>query len=114
MLDGTDNILRNARGLIDQWNAAVPAAADEVALKLESTAKNIGPWTDRTGNLRNSIKGRSFPVGDGYRMVVSESMSYAPFVEAGTSRSKPYPSLWPAVVQNQNDAISIFARHLKL
>lgn len=109
-----DNVLRNLAALGHKMEAESAAAADEVAIKLESTAKFLGPWTDRTTNLRNSIKGTSGPVPGGYQMVVSESMSYAPMVETGTRRSKPYPSLWPAVVANQTTVLEIFARHLKL
>lgn len=116
MLEGMGDIQRNMAQLFAEMEREAAAAADEVSLYMASYAKSIAPWTDRTGNLRNSIAGSSSRTPTGLLMVVSESMNYAPFVEEGTSRSRPYPSLWPTVAHtvNSGTAMGIFARHLQL
>jgi len=116
MLEGMPGIQRNLRAMVTRMEKQAADAADETAKYLANTAKQIGPWTDRTANLRNSINGTSGSVPGGYRIVVSESMTYAPFVEEGTRRSRPYPALWPAVAEtvNSGTAMAIFRRHLHL
>ena len=40
--------------------------------------------------------GASGSIFRGYRVEVFARMPYASFVDEGTSRSRPYPYLWPA------------------
>jgi hypothetical protein len=143
MLEGMGEILQNLDRLTAQMERQAAAAADEAAMFMESYAKSIAPWTDRTSNLRNSITGSSSRVPSGYRMVVSESMVYGPFVEHGhfakrnttrmsTRKSgatvqrisdraygtwvRARPALWPTVayMANSGTALAIFKRHLEL
>lgn len=113
-MEGMDQIQANIAALRARLLQQASAAADESGHLLESYAKAIGPWTDQTSNLRNSIKGTGSVEGDVARMVVSESMTYAPFVEGGTRRSRAYPSLWPSVAANAHRITGIFQRHMKL
>jgi hypothetical protein len=136
-----DDIQRNIDALRARLVQQAGAAADESGHLLESYAKAIAPWTDRTSNLRNSIKGRGWAIGNIAKVVISESMVYAPFVESGhfakrnttrmsTRKSGPTvqrisdraygtwvrarPSLWPSVAANTDRVMGIFQRHMKL
>ncbi len=113
-MEGMDGIQANIRKLRAQLLAQAADAADESAHLLESYSKATAPFTDRTGNLRNSIKGTSTVSHESARMVVSASMQYAPFVELGTSRSAPYAFLWPSVAANTDRVLGIFQRHMKI
>lgn len=113
-MEGMGDIQRNIQALHDRLIAAAHDAADESAHLLESHAKQIGPWTDRTQHLRGSIKGSAEGAFGVFRIVVSESMEYAPFVEIGTRRSRPYPALWPTVAANVDRVQGIFQRHMKI
>jgi HK97 gp10 family phage protein len=112
-LEGADEIKRNMAAFLRQKIAQAEDAADESAHLLESYAKSKAPFTDRTGNLRNSIKGTHGRIPRGQRIVISAGMSYAPWVELGTSRSKAYAFLWPAIAENAGRIKEVFRRHLQ-
>lgn len=134
-------VQRNLQAAIQRMHAQAAAAADETAHFLESTAKQNAPFTDRTGNLRNSIDGTSTALPDGYRMVLSANMTYAPYVELGhfskrnTTRMSTRKGrvtaqrisdrafgtavqarafIWPTVAGASGTALEIFKRHLHL
>lgn len=141
-MEGMDEIQANIRAMGEKMLAAAAAAGDESAHLLESYAKAIAPWTDRTTHLRKSIKGSSSASLSVVTVMVSESMTYAPFVELGgtfskrkTTRmstrkgkitaqrisdrafgtiSKGYPALWPTVASNTETVRQIFKRHMGL
>jgi hypothetical protein len=113
-MEGMDGIQSNIRALRNRLLAAAGDAADESAHLLESYAKATAPFTDRTGNLRNSIKGTSTVSTESARMVISASMNYAPWVELGSSRARPYAFLWPTVAANVERVQGIFQRHMKI
>lgn len=113
-MDGMDTVRNNIRAMLLRLRAEAIAAADESAHLLEGYAKQTAPFTDRTGNLRNSIKGSSEVRDDYARMTVSASMEYAPFVELGTSRARAYAFLWPSVAANTDNVLGIFQRHMRL
>ena len=51
------------------------------AAKLEQTAKQSAPWTDRTGMARQTLQGSSGWVGDKMRVAVAGNMEYSPYLE---------------------------------
>jgi hypothetical protein len=60
-------------------------------------AKRIGPFKDRTTNLRTRIVARFVSSGGGsVTWEVLSPMYYSKFVDRGTSRSRPYPFMTPA------------------
>lgn len=94
---------------LERLQAELPQIAERAMmfamLTAEATAKRDAPWTDRTANLRNSIqagvtKAQETEVEGALSMGYpgfGASMEYAKFVELGTSRSAPYPAIWPAL-----------------
>lgn len=65
----------------------------------------------RTGNLRNRIT-HEVLTGEN-AVVIGERLSYAPFVELGTSRMKPRPFLKPAIVNNVDEYKKLAEQALK-
>lgn len=75
---------------------ATHVAADEGAAE----AKRVGPFTDRTRNLRTRIVARL--VRSSGRSVTWEILSpmyYSKFVDGGTRRARPYPFMGPAFIK---------------
>ncbi len=59
-------------------------------------------YQNQTGNLTQSIRSALTKVGfDLVEAATFTSMEYAVGVELGTSRNRPYPFLWPALLANQ-------------
>lgn len=102
------------------WVDAVQAMRDEVARALPQAitagarlvalhAKVNHPYTNRTGRLERHTE-HQFTTGSmpgGYRAEVHGGMPYGSFVEEGTSRSRPYPYLWPAWVETRDTVAHI-------
>jgi hypothetical protein len=109
-----DQISRNIDALRARLLHQASAAADESGHLLTSYAKAIAPWTDRSGHLRGDIAFDTEVSTAAARITISHSKTYGPFVEAGTRRSRPYPSLWPSVAANTDRVMGIFQRHMKL
>jgi hypothetical protein len=79
----------------------VKTAIEMTQAKVVNEARSNHPYTDRSVNLTNSIQPGPVNVG---RLViqgeVQANMEYASFVEAGTSRSRPFPYLAPAILKS--------------
>mgnify|MGYP001591167191 CR=1 FL=1 len=102
-----DDFIANLERLQTELPHLAERAMMFAMLTAEGTAKRDAPFTDRTGNLRNSIAAGVTKVQEhevegalsaGYPGI-GASMEYAGFVELGTSRSAPYPYIWPALQQ---------------
>lgn len=68
-----------------------------VGLRVQATARSLCPVD--TGRLRSSIVMRKGRDGMGFYVEVGTNVSYAAFVEFGTSKSKAQPFLTPAIAQ---------------
>jgi Bacteriophage HK97-gp10, putative tail-component len=68
----------------------------ETAAKQYASGQGGGPQV-RTGRLRSSINWFLGVDGRGVYAQVGSAVPYAPFVEEGTSRSRAYPYLRPAL-----------------
>lgn len=100
MTGGFTEIRENLRRMEEQLYAAAWHAAEEIAALLESWSKMNAPFTDRTGNLRQSIRGTAEQTRrDLYTVILTAGMEYAIFVER--VREGKYAYLWPAVTENQ-------------
>lgn len=75
----------------------LPAMLD-VAEGVVEDMKTGHTFTNRTGKLEGSMGhgGASGSLLRGYRVEVFGRTRYASYVDEGTSRSRPYPYLWPA------------------
>lgn len=139
-IGGFEQVNRN----LDAWAARQRQrsedAAGEIAALLEAYCKQTAPFKDRTGNLRNSIRGTWEQAGPNlYRVVLSANTEYAIFVELGhfarrgTTRMstragritvqrisdraygtqvQPLAYLWPSIVANKDRAVHIWAQRL--
>lgn len=96
---------------IDAKDAAIRKALEMIGLQAQSYAqeelskpKKHADGTTRpnvdTGRLRNSMTHR---LADKSTVVVGTNVTYAPYVEKGTSRARPYPFLKPAVNEHLNE-----------
>lgn len=69
----------------------------KVGLRVQAVARSLCPVD--TGRLRSSIVMRKGRDGLGFYVEVGTNVSYAPFVEFGTSRQRAKPFLTPAIAQ---------------
>lgn len=95
-MDDLDRLARDFDDAGDELGARVFAVVRVATLKAEGLAKANAPV--RTGALVNSID-HSFDGGPGSDVISGETgsaLSYARFVEGGTSRMEPQPFMLPA------------------
>ena len=60
---------------------ACEQVAKSAAARMEGEAKRNAPWTDRTGNARQTIRGVSGWAGKKLRCGVTGNMEYSPYLE---------------------------------
>ena len=77
----TNTILTNLADFDIKTKASVGLYGDTVAKKLEASAKANRPWTDRTGNARNRLNGKSEWVGNKVRVSLSHGVDYGIWLE---------------------------------
>lgn len=95
---GLDNLVKNLSRYPDETIKGCVTAAQMSQAMIVNDAKTDHPYKDRTGNLTNSIQPGAVEVSDTEVVAYVEArMSYATFVEFGTSRADPYPFLVPAM-----------------
>jgi hypothetical protein len=91
---------------------AVGATADIIVESAKANhdagAHAIGRYENQTTLLTNSMHMRMFQDTIGIGAMVVGNREYAADVELGTDRSKPYPYMYPALVEN----INTFRRNL--
>lgn len=103
-MTGVEENMQSLSRAVEANDRAIKAAFEWILLQMVNYAKNYGPWTDMTGNLRNSISVniramRTVPAGqnpgppgehekpvikvegDDYVGVLSAGMEYAIWVE---------------------------------
>lgn len=100
----TDNSGEFLKALPEQIEQALIAIGITAESKAKEEVDRVvydtppSPNYVRTGNLRNRI---THEVLAGEKaVVIGERLSYAPFVELGTSKMKPRPFLKPAIMNN--------------
>ena len=102
--EGLANLLKNLDALADATTKAAASAVAQVSVDVANHAKDNHTFTNRTGNLENSIQPEAVEV-DGTALVgvVRAGMEYAANVEYGTAKSAPYPFMTPAVEANKQN-----------
>lgn len=92
----------------------VPMAMDMYARtgaqKLESSAKQRAPWTDRTGHARQRLKGTVEGVANGYRLVLAHGVDYGIYLEM--SNEKRFAIITPTIQREGPQIVKGFERLL--
>lgn len=107
---GLNDLLRQIDKTKSIVETAVAAAVGQVTIDIANDAKINHSFTNRTGNLENSIQPLPVKVnGNIIEGGVNAGMDYSGFVEFGTSKSAPYPYLTPAVESNRGNLTNTVA-----
>ena len=91
--------------------AAIGLYADTAAKKMEGEAKIDAPWTDRTGNARNSIRGDFGWQGSKAVITLSGNMDYSVWLEL--AHGKKYAILKPTIDKNTPEILRGYRRLVK-
>lgn len=100
---------------LEELKAEWAEGCDELGRDLETTtllaakdgierAKTVHPYTDRTGNLTGEAHANALARG----AAMVWGMTYASFVDQGTSRSRPYP-FTPGAVAVAEESLDVHA-----
>ena len=91
--------------------AAIGVYADTAAKKMEGEAKKNAPWTDRTGNARNSIQGDFGWQGNKAVITLGGNMDYSVWLEL--AYEKKYAILKPTIDRNAPEILKGYQRLVK-
>ncbi len=80
-MPGADEVLRNLENWAYKRRSAVIAMAKNWAGELEGRAKQGAPWTDRTTNARNGLRGEVAVGTNEVKIVLAHSVDYGVFLE---------------------------------
>ena len=101
------NITDFTEEITDGIKEAIQRALVRIGLECEGYAKKLCHVI--TGRLQNSIT----HYVDGDSVYVGTNVEYAPFVEFGTSKSKPHPYLRPAAADHMGEWKKIIKEELE-
>lgn len=107
--------LGNIKHLDDKTQAALKVVGDTVSNQMESYAKLNAPWTDRTSNARQGLKGRSVAKDDVtiLEMSIAHTMDYGLWLETRLAFQDRYKILEDAR-DSQVDTLKTMLKGLKL
>lgn len=88
--------------------AAIGVYGDTAAKKMEAEAKQNAPWTDRTGNARNSIQGGFGWKGKHAVIALSGNVDYFEWLEL--YHEKKWAILVPTIQKNAPEVIKAYRR----
>lgn len=83
-------------GLMSKSEAAVDMYVSTAALKLQNHMKANRRWTDRTGQARQRLTGKSERTSTGYRIVLAHGVDYGIWLEL--AREKKYAIIQPTIL----------------
>lgn len=66
----------------------------------------------RTGRLQNSVNFQVSNTAGGLQLRVGPNVSYAPFLELGTSKMQPYPFVGPTLEHKADEAVDAIQREI--
>lgn len=98
----------NFKAVENKVRAAIGLLADTAAKKMEAEAKNNAPWTDRTSNARNSIRGDFGWKGNQAIITLSGNMEYSPYLEL--ANEKKYEILVPTIRRNAPEVLKAYKK----
>lgn len=91
--------------------AAIGLYANTAAKKMEADAKRNAPWTDRTGNARNSIQGDFGWEDDSAKIVLSGNVDYSVYLEL--AHEKKWAILKPTIDKNAPEILRGYQKLVK-
>ena len=74
---------------------AIHMYAETAAKKLESSAKQHAPWTDRTGHARQRLTGKVEGVANGYKIILAHGVDYGIWLEL--AHEKRFATIEPTI-----------------
>lgn len=77
-----DGLFKGLELLDDKTEMALKMYVDTSTKKLEAYAKKHRPWTDRTAQARQRLKGTYKTIPNGYRLMLSHGVTYGKYLEA--------------------------------
>lgn len=92
-------VIRNMAEIKQRSMFAAEKVAENAAARMEAEAKRNAPWTDRTGNARQTIKGFHGWSGRKLHCGVSGNMEYSGYLEYANEGKNAV--LWPTVRANE-------------
>ena len=101
---GRAQLVKNFSDFHDKVVDAIVAQTEIIQARVANFAKSNHHYTDRTGNLTNSIQpGEIFVKNNVVEAEVAARMTYASYVEGGTSKMRAFPYLHPAIVAHAGE-----------
>lgn len=90
---------------------AIRMYAETAAKKLESSAKQHAPWTDRTGHARQRLTGKVEPVSNGYKIILAHGVDYGIWLEL--AHEKRFAIIAPTINKEGPNILKGFERLLE-
>lgn len=90
---------------------AIHMYAETAAKKLESSAKNHAPWTDRTGHARQRLNCKVEGVAKGYQLVLAHGVDYGIWLEL--AHEKRFATIQPTITREGPNILRGFERLLE-
>jgi len=104
-ITGLPQVLANLDRFEKIVEKEIMEAENYLGMKIRDFARSNHPYKDRTGNLTHSINvDPAKKEGAFITTKIFAGQEYAPPVEFGTSRSRPYPFLFPALAAHETQA----------
>lgn len=111
---GIPEVIKNFGEYQSRVLQAAVTATQMSQARIVNQARSNHPYQDRSGNLTNSIQAGDIEISEiGVTAFVEARMEYASFVEFGTSRSRAYPFLTPAMLAEYPRFKANTAREIK-
>lgn len=106
-MKGVANVLANLDKYVDMETLKMGSNMSRAMAEAENNSKRMAPWTDRTGNARNSIFGHVVSGKDSFVGYHGIGMSYGVYLELANQGR--YRVIWPTMDLLRNRLLNILA-----
>lgn len=97
----TDGLLKGLESFGSKSEAAFSMYAETAALTLQNYARDKAPWTDRTGQARQRLKGDALTVSQGYKLRLAHGVDYGIWLEL--AHEKRFAIIQPTIQVKSGD-----------